>query len=94
MGEKSLAIEMYRACAPVFYRRENVYMARVSLKDGDVHDVRFTCEDEIPPYDFVIKFVLTWLWSPAEVEGIELFQDEIYCESYKPAIGWFKKEVG
>lgn len=71
-----------------------MYMARITLYSGDVHDVPFTCENDVPPYDFVIKYVLTWLWSPSEVKSVELFQDSIYCESYEPAIGWFKKEVG
>lgn len=98
MREKDLRVpwilrEMYRHCKPVYYLRgsEHMYMARVELKSEEILEVPFTCEDGTVPYDFVLKFMLTWLWLPAEVHLIELFQNNIYQESYTPSYGWFKK---
>lgn len=68
-----------------------MYMARVDLKDGKRFEIPFTCEEGARPYDFVIRFLIVWVWCPRDIFLIELYQDNIYQESYEPIYGWFRK---
>lgn len=69
-----------------------MYMAKISLLNGELHCVPFSVEgSKVMPHAFVINFVILWLWGPREIKLIEIFQDNIYQESYIPRRGWFKK---
>jgi hypothetical protein len=84
--------EMYRSCKAVDYkpRGESMYLAVITLKDGAGLKLPFDCDDRMSPYDFVIKYVIVWLFSTQEINRIELTKEGHYFESYTPKLGWFK----
>lgn len=68
-----------------------MYMVRMKMKDGRKLEIPFDCEGKTTPFNFVIHFLIYHIFYPREIEWLELYQDRIYCESYRPADGWFKK---
>lgn len=67
------------------------YMVRVFLRNEETFDIPLECKDGFTPYDFVIRFMIHWMWRPSEILNVDVFQDNIYVESYEPVNGWYKK---
>ena len=91
--ESSIHDMMYRPAPRLYYNPKGagMYLMRMTLLNGRLIYIPYEVQNRTP-YDFVIHFVIRWLFDPREIREISLWKDQEYLESYIPREGWFKKE--
>lgn len=89
-----VARRMYHYTTPIRYepREDFMWRFRIKMKDGHVHDMKFSVGGVgLTQYDFIIHFLFKDVLDVHDIEEADLYRGMIYKESYRPREGWFKK---